>query len=98
MKKILLLTFILSFFSFIGNDTNDLAKVNRIQGLYIFMDSQPAGKYTFIGRVKSRPFWSDEYADSRNKLIKATIKQYPNANGIIIQTDKIGQADAILIE
>lgn len=80
-------------------DTNR-AEVNSVQGLLIFTDSRPVAEYSYLGTVKGPgPYGLDDpqYTNVRDVLIKRAKKQFPEANGIILQLNSGGEdkADAI---
>ncbi|MGH1339258.1 MAG: hypothetical protein ACRBFS_24280 [Aureispira sp.] len=109
MKNLLtligLLTVILSTISatvYITKNNNNLAEVNRMQGVYIFTDSEPVQDYEHLGTVNISEWvvMSSQYTAKRNLLIKKTLKKFPKADGIILHlydggTDK---ADAIIFK
>ncbi len=76
------------------------AKVKQMQGVYIFMDADPLDKFTTLGTVKAAFAASSNYSDIRDKLLKKLKKEYPEANGMIINLKPGGvdQADAIKFE
>lgn len=77
------------------------AVVNQEQGLYIFVDSKPASEYEYLGTVKSNGLLGGpQYADVKKRLIAKVKKEYPKANGIILNFNNGGSdsADAIEIE
>lgn len=78
------------------------AEVNKIEGLYIFTDSEPVSDYEYLGTVKTNIFQTSnsQYEGVREGLIKQVKKKYPNANGALLylnygQSDK---ADAIKLK
>ena len=80
--------------------TKATAEVESIQGILIFSDCKPIQPYDYLGTVKSTGtggFASGEYASVRDRLIKNAKKDYPNADGLILnlRENKTDQADAI---
>jgi hypothetical protein len=60
------------------------ATVEQIDGLQVFLYSKPANKYDISGSIKA-PFIEKENVESRIKvLIEKAKKEYPSAEGIII--------------
>jgi hypothetical protein len=69
---------------------NNLAKVNRINGFYIFMDCQPQAEYEALGEIKADESDPDirnsssQYQSVRDNLIKVARSTYYTANGLIL--------------
>jgi len=76
------------------------AEVKMMQGLYIFADATPVMEYDYLGSVKATIAIDGQYQNIRDKLIKKTVKDYPEANGIIIHFNAggIDKADIIKIK
>lgn len=80
---------------------NGLAVVNQVEGLYIFSDSKPVEKYTYLGTVKGNFVWSSgQYESIRDALIKKARKNYQNFDGLILnlKDQGIDKADVIKFE
>ena len=82
----------------------DSAVVDRIEGLYVFVDSKPVMDTEYLGTVKAGSgmgkafsMSSQEYEDRRNKMIKKVKEEYPAAEGVILHFKSGGKdaADAI---
>ncbi|MDR1866378.1 MAG: hypothetical protein LBR08_12535 [Bacteroidales bacterium] len=75
------------------------AEVARLQNLYVFSDSTPVKDYEYLGTVKIviRLLGSGQYTDIRDALIKKAKKEYPDAEGIILNPKDYGadRADVI---
>lgn len=75
------------------------AKVERIQGLYVFTDCQPVAAYEFLGTVSGANVGmkSPQYQIVRDGLIKKLREDFPNADGVILQLNAGAKdkADAI---
>ena len=80
------------------NSENAQAKVNHIDGFYVFTDSSPVRNYDSLGMVEIGFITSTQYEPIRNNLIKNARKEYPNADGIILQFDKKGMDKCIVIK
>lgn len=95
-KNLLSLLFALSIsilFAFQGTNLQtkeSTAKVNKINGLYIFTDSQPIAPYDSLGTVDIGFITGTQYEQIRNNLIKRAKAKFPNANGLIMKFDKKG--------
>ncbi len=98
MKILSIILFFLLVVSATTTDGPQLAQVNQQEGIYIFVDSKPVGKYQYLGTVKTN--CARQYQGIKNKLIKQAKKQYPKANGIILNfaTGGIDKADVIFLE
>jgi len=99
MKK-LIITAALTTFFYVGyaqttTDCNqkNTAKVQQIEGYYIFVDSEPTKPYDFIGTVTtSSSKGGIQYTNIRDKLIKNAKEQFPRADALIFRFSS-GQAD-----
>ena len=65
--------------------TKRTAEVEVLENLSVFTDCKPVMEYDYLGTVKdSRAIGSIQYEPTRDKLIKAAKKEYPQADGIIM--------------
>ena len=104
MRKIsLLLTF--SFFFFNLYSQNNVATVNKIQGLLIFTDCQPISDYEVVGEVNTLMGTDDDlkksgaqYQPVRDLLIKITKQVNYKADGLILSLVNGGQDKAVIIK
>lgn len=74
---------------------NSTAEVNNVEGLLIFTDCKPIKEYEYLGTVKSGGtggLANPQYEGVRNRLIKRIKKEYPKADGAIMNLN-YGQAD-----
>jgi predicted metal-dependent RNase len=76
------------------------AEVDKIQGLCIFTDSKPLLKYKYLGTVKITFAIDTQYQKLRNQLIKKAKKEFPNADGLIMEFNASGtdKCEAIKFE
>jgi len=99
MKRLILLSVILAFTLVDYSQEKDysLAKVGkRIQGVYVFFDTQPYNEYDFIATIKVTDNWSFKTRDQAfNKIISKAKKKYPYFNGIIFSGYDLHKADII---
>lgn len=82
------------------NEKINLATVNQVQGVYIFVESEPVNTYIYLGTVKNTvTFGSGQFDDVKKTLLKKAKKEYPGANGLIIHFVNGGTdyADAIIL-
>jgi len=72
-------------------------EVEQMQGLYIFTDSKPVLEYEYLGTVKASMGMDSQYQGVRDKLVKKAKKDYPDADGLIMQFKSGGtdKCDAI---
>ncbi len=72
-------------------------EVEQMQGLYIFTDSKPVLEYEYLGTVKAIIGWDSQYQGVRDKLISKAKKEFPSADGVIMQFKSGGtdRCDAI---
>lgn len=104
MKNILLLL-ILSISCLDSFSQNNIATVNKIQGLLIFTDCQPVSDYEVIGEVNTMMGTDNDLKNSgaqyqpvRDLLIKLTKQVNYKADGIILSLVNGGQDKAVLIK
>jgi hypothetical protein len=104
MKKVLLL----SIFCFVFLNSfcqNNIASVNKIQGLLIFTDCQPISDYEVIGEVNTLMGTDNDlkksgaqYQPVRDLLIKLTKQVNYKAEGLILSLVNGGQDKAVIIK
>jgi len=62
------------------------AKVSQYQGLYLFVDCDPLKETRYLGTIKIKTsFSSAQYSSLRDKLIKKSKGDFPDAKGLIIK-------------
>ncbi len=79
------------------------AKVEQERGVYIFVAAMPAAEYTVLGTVKAGTIagkWlagTAEYSEKKSRLIRNAVKEYPEAEGVILYFNSLeaDTADAI---
>ena len=83
-------------FGFVKAITEDpsSAKANQVQGLFIFSYSKPVSSTEYLGTLKIPAIFSDKGEERINKLIKLCKKEFPKAEGIIVNED-FSKGDAI---
>lgn len=99
---ILLGASLLLFFAF-TTKSFDTGKGNAIadqeQGIFIFIRSKPASNYKFLGKVNMpEVVWNGRPKEMINTAIRRTLKQYPEANGVIFQSENFGKVEAVKLE
>ena len=73
------------------------AEVNKIEGFYIFTDSQPVMPYDSIGTLEIGFITDTQYESIRGSLITKARNKFPNADGLIMKFDKKGVDKCIVI-
>lgn len=66
------------------SEDHSLAKVNRYRGVYIFCDCEPVNTYKYLGDLKGKQTFNPQYTVLRDDLLKKCLRDYGNANGIIL--------------
>jgi hypothetical protein len=74
------------------------AQVNYMEGFHIFTDSRLTENYDSLGVVEIGFITGTQYESIRNNLIKNARKEFPDADGIIIQFDKKGVDKCLVIK
>lgn len=64
-------------------DNKGIAKVQRVQGYYIYAMSEPVTDYDVIGTVKGKTVGSHEFDKLLEQVVKNVQKDYPDADGIL---------------
>jgi len=84
---------------------NNLAIVNKIQGFYIFTDSQPIADYDVIGEITTAGHKDDDIRNSggqyqpvRDYLIKSARQVNYTADGLILSLVNGGTDKAVIIK
>lgn len=60
------------------------AEAKKHSNVYVFIESEPLTEYEEIGTIKLKVVSSCEWSDIRDKLVKKALKEYPDAEGIIV--------------
>lgn len=99
MKKFLLISFVaiigLSAFTFAVNSQKS-ANVEMEQGIYIFYKSKPVDGYDYKGTIKIGGIVkSTKASEMTTQLIKKVKKEYPDADGLIVNDPDFFAADVI---
>lgn len=104
MKRILF-TLILSFTFCACFAQKNIAQVNKVQGFYIFTDSQPLAEYDVIGEVttnghndKDIKSSGAQYQPVRDYLIRAARQVNYQADGLMLSLINGGTDKAIIIK
>lgn len=72
------------------------AIVDKEKSLFIFVNSMPVSTYESIGKVKAGMTMTGTYQQLKSNLINKTLKNYPEAEGIIIDVeDNCASAEVI---
>jgi len=85
MLALLTSLFIVMLSSFVNPDEKSMARVNFVQGFYVFTDSNPVSDFETVGtEIISMGAGSTNYEKVRDVLLKRARKDYPSADGLII--------------
>lgn len=98
-SKVLILVAIVavfSLFAFTVAQTKSLANVDQQEGVFLFIHSKPAGDYKFLGKVNMPEIvWNGKSKEMINIAIRRAKKQFPDADGIIFQSEDLAKVDAV---
>jgi hypothetical protein len=98
-KKGMLFLFFLGLFAYKFEPNKDLARVEQIEGIYVFVYAKPSGNYKFIDKINMPEFVMNGKAyEMIRTAVRRCKKQHPTANGVIFTNDNLSKAEAILIE
>jgi hypothetical protein len=92
------ITILLSFRSVIFTPSASTAEVNNVEGLYVFTDSRPVMPYDSIGFIEIGFVSDTQYESIRSSLIKKAKNKFPYADGIIMNFNKKGVDNCIVID
>ena len=98
MKRVLAILIIACFalVAFKQEKEKGLARVERVDGYYVFIQSEPLGEYDVLGSVKKTGIViSGSPTEMFNTLMKRMKKDYPKADGIIFQDINMEHATCI---
>lgn len=99
MKKLLVLSIItlITLSGYSQEKDYSLARVGKkIQGVYIFFDTQPYQEYDFIATIKVTDNWTFKTREEAfEKIIRKAKKKHPYFNGIIFSGNDLHKADII---
>jgi len=80
-------------------EDHSLARVNRYQGVYVFVDCSPVAEYQYLGNCNStNDIFKTQYTPLRDKLINICTHKYKDANGIILHLISNGKDTAEAIK
>lgn len=71
------------------------ATVEKIDGLYVFMLSEPINEYEVLGTIKKRIALTGQPREMLNSMIKKAKKQYPQSDAIIFTAVAMDELKAI---
>ncbi|MBX2909815.1 MAG: hypothetical protein KF706_09280 [Chitinophagales bacterium] len=58
---------------------------NKVNGVYIFSESQPINKYYSLGWLTKIANWTGTYTEFRLSITRRAKKKYPNCDAVIFQ-------------
>ena len=101
--KYFIITFIFCVTSLMPNtvlsqdsDKEYLGKMQQHEGYYMFFFSTPVEDYTTLGYLKeAKVVWTGKPKEMYKLMLKKTRKQYPNADGLIIEDIHMNRIRAI---
>ena len=94
-NSILIITLALTGLSFTGPQEG-AANAERLHGLYIFLYSQPADDYEYLGKVNMpEVVWSGETSKLAAIAVKRAKRQYKQADAVIVNHGNFSHVDAI---
>ena len=97
---ILILALLASFTNIVTYEAKkSTADVEQFQGLYVFTNSKPVMEYDYLGTVKSTGMFQDaNYVSVRDRLVKRAKKDFPTADGIILDLKRNAADQASVIK
>lgn len=88
----------ISLSSFAQDYDKSVARVQKNNGIFAFCDNEPISDYEIVDRAKVSISWSGQFNEIRNKLVKKAVKDYPNADGIVISMSNSSSDKAIILK
>ena len=105
MKLVTLIAFFLFGYTNLLLSQNNIANANKIQGFYIFIDSQPMAEYDVIGEITSEGHndrdiknSGGQYQPVRDYLINKARQTNYQADGLILTLVNGGTDKAVIIQ
>jgi hypothetical protein len=105
MKLVTLIAFFLFGYTNLLLSQNNIANANKIQGFYIFIDSQPMAEYEVIGEITSEGHndrdiknSGGQYQPVRDYLINKARQTNYQADGLILTLVNGGTDKAVIIQ
>lgn len=100
MKKLLAtaLLMLIVVFGFCQEQEKDFSLSRagkKIQGVYIFLLTEPFYQYKFIATIEAELNWSKIKDEDFEKVIKKAKKKYPYFNGLLFNSDNFEKASLI---
>ncbi len=89
---------LLAFRGAIFTPSASTAEVNNVEGLYVFTDSKPIVPYDSLGSIEIGFVTDTQYESIRNNLIKRAKNKFPYADGIIMNFNKKGVDNCMVID
>ncbi len=74
------------------------AEVLKVNELYIFTDSRPLMAYDTLGIVELGFIGDTQYESIKTHFMKRAMKQYPEADGLILRLKKNGLDNCVVIK
>ena len=74
------------------------AKVQPVQGVFIFYLCTPAQPFDVLGEIKVKQQWTGEPKEQVKTALKSALEQYPTANGILFTDLNMQKAQAIKLQ
>ena len=95
LKQLLVVTVAVLLASFTLN-TPVTALPDKELGIYLFIRSKPVNKFESLGPVNMpEVVWSGRPNEMIDIAVRRVKRQYPNANGIIFLSERMGKVEAI---
>lgn len=73
----------------------DKAKVEQIDGLYIFYKSKPVNQFETLGSIKPGVTMTPKPSEVLDALVKRAKKNYPSGEALLIGDEDMNRADVI---
>lgn len=89
---------VLSSLLAVGQDDPDYSlarSAHKIQGVYVFVATEPVQPHDYIATIKIHLTWSGLPSEAFEKAIKKAKRKYPYFNGIVFASESFSQADLI---
>lgn len=85
-------------FTAINSDSGQTATVKKIDGYYFYWECEPTTRYEVLGEVGTGLQMSNSYEARRKYFLKNLKKDYPKADGLYFDPEKMNRFDAYAIQ
>lgn len=95
MKKFILILLMFTAAALYSQKNSDCRTTTIIQGVSIFIESEPLNEYRILDYERHRVKWYPDPSKDLERIVKKVKKHHPTATGLIFRLNKKRRADII---